>query len=254
MRCIVLLSLVAMLLTACGKRGALIYPDMLLPAAPANVAARQVGRGVKLSFNLVAKDRAGRDLKDLGGATVFKRTTLAGQGPNCNACTQDFVLFKKLYLDPSPLEQDVQRSGNSFVLLDGSVSMGDECSYIVKAFTKDSVNGQTSQPVTVELVALPLAPELKAVPDPVEIHLHFSAEPLVRGTLVGYNLFRAPKGEPLPFKALNKEPITASLYVDSGLDRTLSYAYAARTVVKMPNGQLVESELSDVVITKLTDE
>ncbi|NVN92644.1 MAG: hypothetical protein HXX11_18895 [Desulfuromonadales bacterium] len=254
MRTFVRLLLVVLMLTACGKKGPLIYPDMLLPAPPTAVTVRQVGQAMKISFVLNRKDRSGRDLKNLDGVTIFKRTTIAGQAPGCNACSEDFVLFRKLYLEPAPLESGVQRFGGMLLLLDSDVRIGDQYSYTVKPFTKDAVDGQASAPVTTAMVAPPPAPELKAVPDPVEIQLLFSSVPPGQGTFVGYNLYRAPKGDHLPYVALNREPISGKSFTDSGLDRKLSYVYVVRSVVRMPGGQLVESELSNEVVTRLTDE
>lgn len=254
MRTFASILFITLIMTACGKKGPLIYPDMLIPAPPTTVTARQAGQVMKLSFVVTQKDRAGRDLKNLGGVTIFKRASIAGQGPVCNACTEDFALFRKLYLEPTSLERGVQRFGNMILLLDSEVRVGDEYSYIVKPFTKDAVDGQPSLPVTTAMATPLQAPRLEAAPDPIEIQLLFSGASEGKGAFVGYNLYRAPKGEALPYVPLNKEPITGNSFVDSGLDRTLSYVYAARTVVKMPGGVLVESELSNEVMTRLTDE
>ena len=254
MRTFACLLFVALTMTACGKRGPLIYPDMLLPAPPTAVTVRQVGQAMKLSFMLTNKDRSGRDFKNLGGVTIFKRTSPEGQEPGCNACTEDFALFRKLYLESAPLERGVQRLGGLLLLLDSDVRVGEQYSYTVKPFTKDAIDGQASVPETATMVIPPHAPKLKADPDPVEIRLLFSDAPVGKEGFVGYNLYRAPKGGLLPYVALNKEPINDTSYTDSGLDRTLSYVYAARAVVRMPGGQLVESELSNEVVTRLTDE
>lgn len=254
MRIVASLLLVALIMAGCGKKGALIYPDMLVPASPTAVSVRQTGQALKLSFAVTRKDRAGRSLKNLGGVAILKRTSIAGQGPTCNACTEDYVLFKKLYLEPAPLERGVQRSGDMIVLLDGDVKIGDEYSYIFKPFTQDAVDGQASTPVTAAMVAPPQAPKLTAVPDPIEIQLLFEGIPEGKGTFVGYNLYRALKGGELPYVPLNKEPIAGKSYVDSGIDRTVTYVYVARAVVKLPGGALVESELSNVVETRVTNE
>jgi predicted small lipoprotein YifL len=44
--CFLLLS------AACGRKGALIYPDMLMPVPPSDAAGQQSGSGVKLQFVL----------------------------------------------------------------------------------------------------------------------------------------------------------------------------------------------------------
>ena len=248
------LLLIALTLTACGKRGPLIYPDMLIPAPPAAVTGRQSGRAVKLSFQLVSKDRTGHEIKDLNGALVFKRALASGQGPACNACSADFTLLRRLYLQPSTLERTVQRFGSTFVLLDSDVLPGEQYTYLIRPFTKENVEGQTSPPVTVTVVDPVPAPVLRATPDPVEIHFHFSESHAGKGTLVGYNLYRAPQGETIPYLPLNGEPITGASYTDTAFDRTLSYKYIVRSVVKAPNGELAESEPSNEVLAHVSEE
>lgn len=248
---------VLLIMTGCGKRGSLIYPDMLIPAEPTGVVARQAGRVVKLTFVVSHKDRAGRELKEpgvLGGVEVFRRASSAGQEPVCKACLDGFVLLKKLYLEPSPLERDVQRFGNMIVLLDGDVRVGDEYSYMVRPFTKDSVNGKPAAPVKATVVQPLPPPVLTVEPDPVEIRLHFDGSYSDRGTLVGYNIYRSVKGGGLPYAQFNREPVIGNGFADIGLERTLSYVYAVRAIVKTPGGQLVESELSNEVEARLTDE
>lgn len=252
----ILLFISALALTACGKRGPLIYPDMLVPASPSGVTARQTGQLIRLSFTLPRKDRAGRDLDDLAGVTVSRRAAAAGQDTGCSACTEDFSPLRKLYLE-SPLTGGVQRSGSQMLLLDSDVKVGETYSYRVEPFTAGGVVGQASPLITVKMVAPPLPPTLSAVPDPIQIELHMTPVSLVQGTFLGYNLYRAVQGEPLPFVALNREPITGTSYVDSaldGLDRTRSYVYAVRTVATMPDGTLVESELSNQLLMRVTEE
>ena len=89
----------ALLATACGRKGPLIYPDMLVPAAPAAVTAQQSGSAVKLQFALPDKDRAGRPVKGVAGVKISKRSTEADQKEVCRSCTTDYRLFRTLYLD-----------------------------------------------------------------------------------------------------------------------------------------------------------
>ncbi len=249
----ILLFIAALALTACGKRGALIYPDMLVPAQPAAVSARQAGQAIRLSFTLPRKDRAGREIQDLSGVKIFRRVTVAGQESGCNACTEDFALFRTLYLEPLS-GNGVQRNGSQIQLLDSDVRGGETYSYTVTPFTADGIEGQASPRVTATMVAPPPPPGLTAVPDPIQIELVMAPASVEQGTFVGYNIYRAVQGERLPYVPLNPEPVRGPSYLDGTLDRRLSYLYAARTVVRMADGSLVESELSNQVLTKVTDE
>jgi predicted small lipoprotein YifL len=254
MRTFAALFFILMVLSGCGRKGHLIYPELTAPAAPTTVIVRQAGQAVRLSMVLPAKDQAGRRLGNLGGVTVFKRAGTMAQGPICSACTEGFTLFRKLYLDVLLPESGVQRFGSQLMLLDSDVRIGGEYSYTVTPFTKDYQDGLTSPPVTAGMVPPPSPPKLKAESLPTEIRLTFSSTLPLTGKFMGYNLYRAQKGELLPFAPLVKEPIRATSFVDIGLDRNLNYVYAARTVVQMPGGNLVESDLSSEVAAQLTNE
>jgi predicted small lipoprotein YifL len=70
---LLLISIVLLSASGCGKKGPLLYPDMLVPAAVSALTASQSGTNVKIAFELPGKDLAGRPIRDLAGATVFKR-------------------------------------------------------------------------------------------------------------------------------------------------------------------------------------
>lgn len=252
MRSLYILLVIVLLTPACGKRGALVYPDMLVPEAPAKVTARQVGPVMKLEFLLPDKDKSGLALTDLAGVKVLRRETESGQDAACSSCVNDFRVFKTMYVDH--LDASVRRYGRLFMLLDSDVKLGREYAYKVMAFTKDNLDGEASKPVLATLVHAPLPPVLRAVAAPTEIKLEVVDQPPLAGSMAGYNLYRWIKGEALPFLALNKEPLVNRSYTDSGLERGVTYLYAARMVVRMPKGDLVESVLSNEVEAGLSDD
>lgn len=252
MRRIHLLLAITLLCAACGKKGPLIYPDMLVPAAPTAVTVAQAGLGMKLSFILPDKDRADLNKVELAGVKVFRRETPPGQDPECSACGNDFGFYKQLYLDL--LEGNARRYGSLLILLDSDVKVGNDYAYKVVAIAKDKVAGEVSKPASATMVPPPLPPVLQALSEPTEIKLVFSHKPPIEGDFAGYNLYRAIKGEPLPFLPLNKEPLPGDSFTDSGLERHVTYSYASRMVVRMPNGMMVESALSNEVTGMLKEE
>jgi predicted small lipoprotein YifL len=252
MRRILLLFAIIVLCTACGKKGPLIYPDMLAPPAPTAVTVVQSGLGMKISFVLPDKDKAGLNHVELSGAKIFRRETLSGQDPGCSACGSDFGFYKQLYLDL--LDGNARRYGSLLILLDSDVRAGDDYAYKIAVFAKDKVAGEVSKPVSVTMVQPPLAPLLQAVSEPTEIKLEFSRKSPIEGTFVGYNLYRAIKGESLPYLPLNNEPLPGNSFTDSGTERHVTYNYAARMVVRMPNGAMVESALSNEATGILKEE
>lgn len=252
MRTLPLLFAMLMLIAGCGKKGALIYLDMLVPEAPSDIAARQAGPGMKLSFVLPKKDLAGQNLTNLSGFNILKREATPVIGEECDTCKEAFRLFRKLYIDFQ--DESVRRYGNLMILMDSDVRTGSVYTYKVVPFTKDGQDGVSSAPVTAAMLQPPSPPVLRAVPSPTDIKLEFAGAAPLAGTFVGYNLFRADKGEPMPFLPLNKLPISGAIHTDSGLERGMTYSYGVRSVVRMPSGEIVESALSNIVEAALRDE
>lgn len=242
----------AVILSACGKKGPLVYPDMLVPAAPADITAQQRGDSVKLSFVLPSRDMAGRNLSDLAGVKIHKRDEALGQTPACSSCAADFPLFRTVNLEPLP--PGVQRYGSLVLLLDGDVQVGHTYSYRITAFTRGNQEGAAATAAVAVLQPAPAAPVLKAISQPTEVRLDFSTQPPRDGVVAGYNLYRSTKGDPFPLLPLNNMPLAGNSFVDQELQRSVVYAYAARSVVRLVSGAVVESGASNVVEAGLKDD
>jgi predicted small lipoprotein YifL len=253
MRKLVCLVTAAVIMAACGKKGPLIYPDMLVPNAPADVVAQQRGNVMKLSFVLPSRDRAGRSITGLAGVKILKRDEPVGQAPGCSACASDFALFRNLNLNPLP--SDAQRSGNLVQLLDGDVQIGRSYSYLVSVFTGDQQSGVTSTTVKADMVTPPLPPVLQVVSQPTEINLEFVSLPPQEGSLEGYNIYRRIVTEKaFSLLSLNREPLPGNTYKDQGLERSVTYVYVVRSVVRTSGGGIVESALSNEMEGRLKDD
>jgi len=242
----------SLLATACGRKGPLIYPDMLVPAAPAAVTAQQSGSAVKLQFALPDKDRAGRPVKGVAGVKISRRAAEAGQKDFCRSCMADFSLFQTLYLDHLPVA--TQRFGNRVVLLDSDVSAGNSYSYSIVPFTTDGIDGASSPTVDVRVTAPLPAPVVKAESYPTEVRVQLSSKPLITGQLLGYNLYRSSATNPRSFQPLNREPLKGNEYVDSALERGVKYHYTARSLMVLDSGGSAESAESQEVEGMLKDD
>lgn len=242
----------SLMATACGKKGPLIYPDMLVPAAPTAVAALQSGSAVKLQFALPDKDRAGRPVQGVAGVKINRRAVEAAQKDVCRSCMTDYRLFRTLYLDHLP--DNTQRFGNRLVILDGDVSAGNSYSYSIVPFTTDGVDGASSPTADVR-VATPLpAPALKIESLPAELKLQISSQPLKFGRLLGYNLYRSSAATARSYQPLNREPLKGNEYVDAGLERGVKYRYSARALIMQASGDIAESTESTEVEGMLKDD
>jgi len=252
MRMTASLLLILLATTACGKRGTLIYPEMVAPAAPTDVSALQTGSEVRISFQLPQKDIAGRSLSSLAGVNLFKQGSDTQPGGTCMACSPQFPLFRTVYLDHPG--NAVQRYEDRFILLDNQVDEGVDYAYFVQSFLHDGTFGLASSPVKVSVFPTLQAPLLKAVSEPTEIRLELSPHPSAPGSFVGFSIYRSIKGQPFSYLPYTKEPVTSSTFIDFGLNRQVVYLYQAKTVIRMPNGVLVESATSEVVEAQLSEE
>jgi predicted small lipoprotein YifL len=242
----------SLLATACGRKGPLIYPDMMVPAAPAAVLAQQSGSDVLLQFALPDKDRAGRPVKGLTGVKISKRSTEAAQKDVCRTCTTDYLPFRTLYL--ALLPTDTQRFGNRLIMLDSDVSAGNVYSYSIVPFTADGVDGTASAIADVRMGSPLPAPSLKAESFPTEVRLHFSWQPPKSGQLLGFNLYRSTVAGSRSYQPLNKEPLKGNEYVDSALERGVKYRYTARTLAVLESGGIAESAESQGIEGMLKDD
>ncbi len=241
-----------LILAGCGKKGALVYPEMLVPASPSNLAAQQSGNSLKLSFQLPSKDLAGRSVAALSDVSVFKHDAPVTREPGCSTCASDFSLFRKINLDV--LTSGTQRYGNYLVLMDDSVTSGRTYTYRVSTTTTENTEGALSQPVSVALVPASLPPVTQIFNQPTEVQLEFVALKPDEGVITGYNVYRTLKGEAYSYIPLNNKPITGNCFVDVGLDRRTTYLYRVRSVVMLQDKSMIESIPSNEVEGKLKDD
>lgn len=252
MRLFAVLLCLVLAIAGCGKKGPLVYPEMLVPGVSSNIMVNQFGSSLKISFVLPSKDLAGRKLTALSGVSVFKRDVPASHGPGCSSCTADFTLFRKINLDL--LQSGTQRYGNSLVLLDEGVTAGRIYTYRVSVTTNDNLEGALSAPASAEMIGATLPPVLQIVNQPTDVKLEFLGLPPNAGMIVGYNVYRAVKGEAYSFIPLNYELVEGKHFVDAGLDRDTTYVYRVRSIARLLSGSIVESNPSNEVEGKLKDD
>lgn len=235
------------LMAGCGKKGPLLYPDMLVAQPPQQLKVEQSGSRLRLSFDLPAKDLSGRKLEDLEAVLVGRRTY---QEQDCVSCQDQYQDLQKI--DPA-FPAPAQRHGNRIIVIDTDVRAGERHQYRLQTVQKGGVVGSATFTAVTALLPPPDAPGLKA-------HSAFGGFVVLditgmvpQGTsLVGYTIYRAEgNGVLVPVTSLASG---VSRYEDQAVQRDRSYRYAASTVVKRNDGVVVESELSAAVIITVTDD
>lgn len=241
-----------LLVTACGRKGPLLYPDMLVPAAPSAVSAQQSGTVVKLRFTLADSDRSGRPVRDMAGVKISRRSAGIDQKEVCRLCTDDFRPFQTLYLDRLPAA--AQRFGNLLVVLDTDVNAGALYSYRIVPFMTDNADGASSPSADVRMFTPLAAPALKIESHPTELRLQFLLPTPLSGRLLGYNLYRSSAAAGRSYQPLNRELLPGNGYVDGVLERRVTYRYRATAVIMLASGDIVESAESDEIEGMLKDD
>lgn len=248
----VALAVVALLAVGgCGKKGPLVYPDLLVPEAPQAVQLEQRGNGLQLSFNLPAKDRRGRSLQQPFVIEVQRRELNTDEQGACGECPKDYQAA--LRIDPA-FPDPAQKFGSRMVLQDADVRHGKRYQYRLTAVGADGEAGAAAETVRVMVCSAPPAPAVtvKTLHGGV-ILLEMRGELPDNAELVGYAIYRAAGEEALPFQP-TATVLGTSQYHDQTAQPGIRYRYAVRMLVKRWDEVLVSSDLSAAVASSLDDE
>lgn len=245
-RVVLVAASAAMLMTGCGKKGPLIYPDMLIAQPPQQLKVEQSGAVLRLSFNLPDKDRSGRKLEDVEAILLGRRVY---QENDCVSCQDQYQALQKI--DPA-FPAPAQRQGNRIVVIDTDVRHGERYQYRLQTVQKGGVVGGAVTTTMVKLLAAPQPPQLKARSAfGGFIALDINGSVPQDATLAGYTIYRAEGSGPLaPLTTLT----AADHYEDQTVQRGVVYRYAVSVVINRADGMQVESEPSSAVSISMVDD
>lgn len=243
-----LLMAALLLISGCGKKGPMLYPDMLIAKPPQQVVIEQSGTALRLSFDLPVSDQAGRKLEDLEAVQIARRVYQDNDSVNC---LDQFVELQKINLAfPAP----AQRMGNRIIWVDNDVRRGERYQYSLKTLQKGGVAGGVATSLPARILPLPPPPAIKAhAVFGGLIIVEFGGKPLQETSLAGYRLYRA-NGMTAPIQLLESLSAGAVRYEDQAVQHGVVYRYAARMLVKRVDGVIAESELSEPVSISVVDD
>lgn len=246
-RTILLLLTVALLISGCGKKGPMLYPDMLIAQPPQQISLEQSGSVMRLSFDLPTKDLAGRKLEDLEAFQIARRVYRSNE---CVSCQDQYQELLKIDLEvPAP----AQRQGNRISWIDSDVRTGERYQYRIKTVQKDGVVGSVAATMLVSLQSPPAAPVVKArAVFGGLIVLELEGRPAQDSSLVGYRLYRADGT--VSIQMISSLAAGTSRYEDQAVQKGIVYRYGAKMVVKRGDGVIAESELSEQVSISVVDD
>jgi predicted small lipoprotein YifL len=235
----ILLALTLLLFAACGKKGALMPPEALVPAEVQSLRVQQSGDGLRITWRAPSKEKGGRALRDLAGFRLSKRI-IAGDGSDCSACPESWQLLRAVDSDNPG---DIAKTGATYISYDRNIAVGQTLQYRLVALSK---SGGFSAPTLSSLVKYqpPLpAPGMSGEVLPASIKLAFSFAPHPDSRLIGFNIYRRTDKTIPALLPINSVPVTTNSWEDMQLqfDRTYSYSGAALVEIQ---GETLESHRS----------
>lgn len=220
----------------CGRKGALVPPEALVPATVQNLAVQQQGADFRITWAAPTKELGGRPLRDLAGFRLQRRD-IAGDGSDCASCSASWQLLTAVDLD---LPGETRQSGSTFIYFDRGRTPGSTSQYRLLALSK---SGGSSSPATSPLKKMQppvLAPAIRATVLPASVSIGFDFTPPAGAKLLGFNLYRRQIGAPPSLLSLNNAPIGQRSWEDQQLQFGQTYRYAATALVEI-GGEQVES-------------
>lgn len=229
---LILLSILA----GCGRKGALLPPEALVPAAVQDLKVQQSGNEFRLTWSAPDREKGGRPLRDLSGFRLYKRI-IAGDGSDCSECPDAWNLLASV---DAANPQGAGRSGPVFTHFDREIPSGQTSQYRLVAFSN---SGGVSPPATSPLRKFrsPLPPPaLKAAALPASIRLDFAYPADGQNRVAGFNVYRRQDKKTAPLLPVNPLPIKETVWEDMQVAFGQSYSYSATALLEI-NGETVES-------------
>ncbi|WP_223906997.1 fibronectin type III domain-containing protein [Geobacter sp. AOG1] len=233
------LTLLLTLLAACGRKGGLVPPDSLVPAAVTNLRAEQKGEQFYVTWSAPSSDAGGKRLKDLAGFRLFRREVLPPE-EDCETCPTAYQLVQDVDLE---YPKGVQVYNNLYIFTDASLKNGTTYQYKLIAYNKEGAESAPSRARS-KKVASPAAPRLTATSTPTGVTLEWQPAPGAGTDRAGFNVYRRRGSDIATLALLTPQPVKGNRYEDLHVDFGVTYTYMVREVVSAA-GQLVEGAISN---------
>lgn len=230
------ISLLLLTMTACGKKGPVRPKLATLPVAPQEVTLLQQGNLFVLSWDIPTVNQDGGPAEDLSGFRIKRLTYDAAEGcPTCRDPKEEVAEIDLQY--PSP----AQRIGKKLYWRDLDIRPDSGYRYAIVPVT---IGRQEGPSATIHLAAQqpPPAPtNLQVEAGDARVHVKWVAPALTEELeLVGYNLYRRQAKRPFPIVPVNARPLEKTQLLDRGLDNGRAYEYRVSALVRVGD-RLVES-------------
>lgn len=239
---------IALLLAACGKRGPLVAPEALVPAAITDLNVEQKGNRFLVCWSRPGKEEWGGALENLAGFQVLRREVLPPD-QDCEECPNAYRQVK--LIDPEYL-QDVLRFGSRYCMFDSDLLNDKTYQYKVVSFEKDGATSKASNPARRTKLLPPKPPLLSALKTAESVILQWKPPADIPAeSLAGFSVYRRQANEVMPLTPIARLTPNSTSFADPNMEHGVLYFYAVRTMVEI-GPDLVESDLSNLVEGKFS--
>lgn len=237
-----------LLVTACGKRGPLVAPEALVPAAITDVKVEQKGNRFLVCWSRPGKEEWGGSLENLAGFQVLRRDVLPPD-QDCEECPNAYRQVK--LIDPEFL-QDVLQFGSRYCMFDSDLLDGKTYQYKVVSFEKDGSTSKGSNPARRTKLVSPQPPVLSTIKTAESVILQWKTPAAVPAeSLAGFSVYRKQANEIMPLTPIAILKADSTSFADPAMEHGVLYLYAVRTMAEI-GPDLVESDLSNLVEGKFS--
>jgi predicted small lipoprotein YifL len=220
-------------LAGCGKRGPLVAPETLRYPVVADLAARQRGSEVQLTWTTPYGPGSG-----VASFRLYRREVLP-PAQDCEECTNAYQLVRSVDLE---MLNGVTRDGDRFTASDGGQQREKTYQYRLHALLKDGTSVAVSNPARVAMRTLPAPPRLAAEATPVSVLLSWEPIPQpVGATSVRYQVYRRQGDAPWGAAPVTPRPQLATRYEDFPPQTGATWHYTVRALVGY-DGVLAETD------------
>jgi len=239
----ILFLMVVFSLVACGKRGPLVPPESLVPAAIRDLKVDQKGNRFLVCWSEPSKLESGSKLEGIAGFRVFRREVLPPD-QDCEDCPSAYLLQRNV--DPEYL-QDVFHIGSRYCFSDTELTDGKTYQYKVITVDADGVSGKDSNKARREKTVPPATPRLFATTIPTGVVIHWEpAQGMTGMTLEGYSVYRKREGGSMPLFPVATVAADSNRFEDKEMEHGVKYVYGIRAIART-GSETVESEMSNLV-------
>lgn len=249
MRRLFLLLVFLGLFAGCGKKGPLVPPGALPPAAIQNLRVEQKGESFFIAWQPPGKDIVGKKIAPPVRYNLYRREVLP-PAQDCEECRNAYTLIKSI--DPQA-PGGVGRHNGGYIFVDDSIVPEKLYQYVVTSTGADGVESRYSNKARRKKVEVPPAPQLAATSVPPGILLEWEPVKVPEGTTIGgYLLYRQVTGKPATLGLVYQAASVDRKYEDVRVEKGISYTYSIRGIFSI-QGEILEGKLSNSVEVTPTD-